>query len=202
MSEYSASYEQEGEEEDVHEIEIEDAVKELKVMFPDVDDDIILNALMVNSKFQLPTEECLTILDMSLEETIDDLIKRTKKMKVYNPEEASKQSSKVYDELDEDQEEMINKTRSEFFGTSIHRVNLLRDRQKEERKKLQYKISEDEISDKIWKARLKYACTMPPPEYKFSQKVDFQSSNNILADYFQIGITGHDVSSPISLDNF
>lgn len=72
---------------------------------------------------------------MSLEETIDDLIKKTKKMKVYDPEEASNVSSKVYDEVDENQEELVNKTRTQFFGTSIHRVNLLRDRQKEDRKK-------------------------------------------------------------------
>lgn len=50
MSEVEESYDPNGEEEEIHEIDIEDAVKELKVMFPDVDDTIILNSLMVNSK--------------------------------------------------------------------------------------------------------------------------------------------------------
>lgn len=115
---------------------------------------------------------------------MDDLIKKTKKMKVYDPEEASNHSSKVYDVADMDQEEIVNQTRHQFFGGSIHRVNLLRTREKEQRKKKKYKPSEETVQDNIRKAKLRYACSMPPPVYRFGEKTDFQSQNKILSDYF------------------
>lgn len=198
--------------EEEFQIDLEDAVKELKQMFPQTQDDIILSTLMKSGKkkilfLQFPSKKFFQkkisfflnsqkyFQEMSIDDTIQKLLKRSrleeKKMALKAGEDVddiSEISSKVYS--DEDGEnEYVNKIRREFFGDDIEKIDKLR--KKTQAKKLMEKSPKDVKRE----ARLEYLCNLPASEYIFPFMEQYDSHSLMPPEYFQFTITGHSVIS-------
>ena len=117
-----------------------------------------------------------------------------------NDPKLSEKSSKVYDgETDKELEEQIQKVREEFFGPAIHRVNLQRSKEAQQTNNSKNNPTKEE---KVKLARLKYACSKPAPVYEFSHGRLQATQPLIYSDYFDLLISGHDVSSAFRESQF
>ena len=131
---------------------------------------------------------------MFVQQAIQELNRKTKKFRPYDPKNVSTQSSKVYDDADEEQEEQVQSTRNKFYGGLVHKVDLLRKNQQKERQKQMHLIPEQETKDLESQEKLRLLCAVPSPDYKFSSKGQIVSSDIDQANYFYLHSVGHDVN--------
>lgn len=133
---------------------------------------------------------------MNLPDAIQVLQVKSPKATESKIEMLSRASSKVYEgETDKELEDQISRIRSQFFGTQIHRVDLQRNKETQVRKKSKLPPTEDETKEKLQIAKLMYACSKPAPVYELSTGKAQVTQAIIYSDYFDLAITGHDVSS-------